>query len=118
MSLETKIHHQRKELEILNNRCQSLTNKIKLINEVDYYKYKLRSISTSIPYKKIIGDKRFIRDIESIFNRPFNECLEYYKQLLAERNDLVHNHTKRNWISSKDSNIKRSLDDLLTNQYL
>lgn len=105
--LEKKIGEQRKELQILNERCRYLTLQIKVIQDIDYYKSRLLLIAPNLAYKSILSMREYSREIEAIFNRPFNECLQYYKDLLDIRNQLVHKFTSTSWIDYKSKYYRR-----------
>ena len=97
IQLEKKISEQRKELCIMNERYRTLALQLKVIQDIDYYKSRMTLIAPNIAYKMILSCEEFRREIESIFNRPFNECLPYYKDLLNIRNQLVHKFTSTSW---------------------
>lgn len=118
IELEKKVETQRKEINILNERCRILSEQLKIIRDVDYYKSRLSKISNNIPYKAIIQCKDFEREITTIFNKPHSECLEFYKDLLDKRNQIVHRFTITQWDSLNSPNqykrkiTKKSLTDL------
>lgn len=97
MSLEKIIHDQRQELRSLNDKCRLMTLQLKIIHDLDYYKSKLSEIAPKMAYKAILSNKKYIREIESVFNRPFDECLGIYEELLVLRNQIVHRYTSHSW---------------------
>jgi hypothetical protein len=112
--LEKKIAEQRKELYIINERCRTLSLQIKVIQDIDYYKSRLLLIAPNVAYKSILSCKDYSREIEAIFNRPFSECLQYYKDLLNTRNHLVHKFTSINWEDKKTKYYRRYTKKTLT----
>lgn len=105
--LEKKISEQRKELRIMNERYRILALQLKVIQDIDYYKSRLLIIAPNLAYKVILSRKEYSREIEAIFNRPFSECLQYYKDLLDIRNQLVHKFTSTSWIDYKTKYYRR-----------
>lgn len=119
--LETTIYNQRKELYILNNRCRLLSNKIQSIHDLDYYKSRLAKLCPKTPYRLILSNKSFTKEVEAIFNKKFKDCLPYYDKLLNERNQTVHKFTIKEWIPSlppyQRKITNRSLSELARYEY-
>jgi hypothetical protein len=97
VQLETKIKEQRNELRILNEKCRQLASQLKVINDIDYYKSRLVVLAPKTPYKKIIANEKYKKEIEEIFNLPFEECLPTYEKMRNMRNEIVHRHTSFEW---------------------
>ena len=97
-ALEKKIASQRRELNIMNERCRMLALQLKVIRDIDYYKSRLSIIAPKLAYKVVLARREYRREIEAIFDRPFNECLQYYRELLDIRNKLVHRYTSTSWV--------------------
>ena len=107
-ALEKKITAQRRELHIMNERCRMLALQLKIIRDIDYYKSRLSMIAPKLAYKVVLSRREYRREIEAIFNKPFDECLPYYKELLNARNQLVHRFTSASWIEC-DSRYQRKM---------
>jgi len=98
--LEQKIANQRKELHALNERNKVINAKLRILDDIDYYKSRLNLIAPNVPYKRAINNIHAKRQIEHIFNLPFNECAGHYKELLDKRNEIAHRHTRGGWSAS------------------
>ena len=96
-AMNKKIKDQRSELTILNERCQKLAQKLKIINRIDYLKSRLKPLCYNRGYRSVINDYDYCRQVEAIFNKPFNECIVEYDLLLQKRNDIVHPYQKKTW---------------------
>jgi len=99
--LERRITNQRDELHKLNERCRDFSAQMRIIQDIDYYKSRLSKLAPDAPYKAIIANRTFIREIEAIFNIPFDQCLSHYKELLQIRNQIVHKFTHTTWHNDK-----------------
>lgn len=121
MCLEKIICDQRKELHELNDRCRLLSIQLKVINDLDYYKSRLAIIDPNVAYKAILTNECYKREVESVFNKPFEECLAFYDQLLITRNQIVHRYTSYNWGNKKRiynrKFTKKSLTELAKYEY-
>jgi hypothetical protein len=85
-------------LHIAEQRAKDLLMQLELIRKVDYIKYRLNGLRCDGSYYDIINDERFSSTIEELFgtsDRP--EAISMYKDLIAQRNYLVHPHTSRAW---------------------
>jgi hypothetical protein len=105
-NLEKIISDQRKELHALDQKCKLLTLQLKVIQDIDYYKSRLMIILPNTPYKKILTNEMYKREVESVFNKPFDECLSTYEEMLNIRNQIVHKYTSSDW-KNKDTIYNR-----------
>ena len=104
------------DIRVLQEKNRELSEKLRIIDDMDYYKYRIRMVSSNPSYKSVISNIHFLREVEAIFNMPFDECLPYYKELLDKRNRIVHRYTMSYWseqntISDK-TNGRRSLEEM------
>lgn len=101
LSMQIKIINQSKEMHILNQRVKELANKLKIIHQIDFIKYKLSKLNSDMAFKKIITNKEYKDQIEEIFKLPQEKCLNAYDNLLNKRNEIVHKYTKTSWLNKK-----------------
>jgi len=119
--LEKIIKDQRQELKILNNRCRLLNLQLKVVRDIDYYKSKLMQIAPNKPYKLILSSDKNRREVESIFNKPFKDCLPIYEEMLNIRNSIVHKYTSSDWKNNETiynrKYTNKSLSELVKYEY-
>ena len=115
-ALSKKVNDQRIELTTLNKRCQTLSQKFKIINRLDYIKSRLKPICINRSYRAIVKDYDYCREIEAIFKKPFHDCIIEYEDLLLQRNDIVHPYQKKSWITQPYRRIiyNKTLSELAT----
>lgn len=114
-NLVKKIDIQQHELDQIRERLQIAERKIDIIIEVDRIKSLLLEVNNTThtrPFRKIIQDESLRDEIESIFNAPYDQCLSIYNDLLRERNQVVHFHTRHNWKQTR-KNYSESLKSIL-----
>jgi hypothetical protein len=110
--LEDKIHNQKKELSVINDRCKELQKHLSIVYRCDYVKSRLQQIDKNDSYRNIIANKSYKCEIEDIFELPFKYCLRAYDDLLQKRNAIVHKFTQNTW---DDAPIKKRV---ITNKSL
>lgn len=111
-----RVYNQRVELRRLNERCQALSNKLLIIERVDYIKSRLSSICPDASYRDIIMNGRFRADVCEIFKLPFQECMPYYNDVIDRRNKIVHRFTSSDWdYKPRKRKLKRKTLEQLAN---
>jgi len=95
-----KIKMLKKELAVVHKKIQSYSEKLKnaesrlnIIDKTDYFKRKLYDLDPNRSHFKVLRDFRFKRDIERMFGMSYNESVDYFENLVKERNKIVHRYT-------------------------
>jgi len=104
-----KIEMYRKELRKMHQRVRTYnekTNKFyQMINDVqrcDWIKHQLSSIGGDHrAFRYIVSDITHKKELEELFDLPFDEIDQAYRSLVDRRNAIVHKFTMTDWVKDE-----------------